>query len=246
MNMEENKEAKPQKTYITTKKIHDSYYADECKVFLPYGPLGIGKSAYACKVTAQVYGEKLKDGTIIPNWEAVKDHLVFHPRDFVEKCVKMMDQKKKDQCLIWDDAGLWLFALEHNNPFIKAVIKYLNVARTNWAALIFTTPLPTWVLKKIRGFPQAISIKIIKAKEETRADKPRIANAYLSWVSPDMKRTGVRKIYDDRYSALMPNDFYWNWYKDRRDDYARQAINLMYKELNSLEKELLTLSTTQN
>lgn len=224
---------------ITTKRINKSYYADECNVFLPYGPLGIGKSAYACKVVAEVYGEKGK-----PNWEAVKDHLVFHPKDFVEKCVKLMEHNKKDKALIWDDAGLWLFALDYNHPFIKAVIKYLNVARTNWGALIFTTPLPTWVLKKIRGFPQAISLKIIKQREDEHRvsnPRPRIANAYLYWISPDMKRSGVKKIYDDKFSAMMPNDFYWNWYKQRRDDYARQAINIMYKELSGLEKELVTL-----
>jgi len=239
----------PHKPYITTKKINDSYFNDECKVFIPYGPLGIGKSAYACRVVAEVYGTKQPDGTILPNWEAVKDHLVFHPRDFVEKCVKMMEKKQKDKVLIWDDAGLWLFALEHNNPFIKAVIKYLNVARTNWAGLIFTTPLPTWVIKKVRGFPQAVSIKITKEMSDynnTKANpKPRIATAYLFWMSPDMKHSGVRKIYDDKFGAMMPDDFFFDWYKPRRDDYARQAINMMFKELNGLEKEMAMLATIQ-
>lgn len=235
------------KPYISTKKILDSYWADECKVMLPYGPLGIGKSAYACKVTAQVYGERQPDGNRSLDWEAVKTHLVFHPRDFVEKCFKMMEEKKKDKVLIWDDAGLWLFALDFNNPFLKAVIKYLNVARTNWAALILTTPLPTWVLKKIRGFPQATVIKIIKEKEDLHSKanpKPRRATAYINWVSPDMKKTGVKAIYDDRFNAMMPDNFYLDWYKERRDDYARQAINLMYKELKGLEKELQLLATT--
>jgi len=224
---------------ITAKKIDESYYADECKVFIPYGPLGIGKSAYACKVVAEVYGKKGK-----PNWEAVKEHLVFHPKDFVEKCVKLMEQNKKDKVLIWDDAGLWLFALEFNHPFIRAVIKYLNVARTNWGALIFTTPLPTWVIKKVRGFPQAISLKIVKRgsdKHRVSEPRPRLAKAYRFWISPDMKKSGVRRIYEDKYSAQMPDNFYWDWYKPLRDDYANQAIGLMYKELTGLEKELVAV-----
>ena len=86
--------------------------------------------------------------------------------------------------LIWDDAGLWLMALEHWHPFVRAVIKYLNVARTNWASLIFTTPLPTWVIKKIRGFPQAVTLKIIKTRSDKEyPNRERMARAFRYWVS---------------------------------------------------------------
>jgi len=218
--------------FKTTELIQKSFRRDECKVFIPYGPLGIGKSTFACKVVAEVYAQNGE-----PNWEAVKSHLVFHPTEFVEKCTQLMERGEKDKCLIWDDAGLWLLSLEHWHPFVRAVVKYLNVARTNWAALIFTTPLPTWVIKKVRGFPQAITMKIIKAKSDEEpgraASRPRIARAFRYWVTPDMKRSGVMEIYKDNFNGLMPNKFF-DWYKPRRDSYATMAIQGMKEELQQL------------
>jgi len=197
---------------------------------MPYGPLGIGKSSFACKVTGEVYGTPKQ-----PNWEAVKTHIVFHPKDFVTKTEEMMQKGQKDKVLIWDDAGLWLLALEHWHPFVRSTIKYLNVARTNWAALIFTTPLPSWVIKKVRGFPEAITIKIMKASSDTsNPSRQRIGKAYRFWTSPDMKRSGVMEIYREKFTAIMPNDFYWLFYKPLRDTYAAQAIAGMRRELSTL------------
>lgn len=212
--------------FKTVELIQKAYAADECLVLIPYGPLGIGKSTFACKVVAELYGSPGK-----PNWEAVKQRLVFHPSEFVEKCNTLMERGEKDKALIWDDAGLWLLSLEHWHPFIRAVVKYLNVARTNWAALIFTTPLPTWVIKKVRGFPQAITLKIIKA--DNKPHRPRIARAFRYWVTPDMKKSGVMEIYQDKFRGLMPNDFY-DWYKPLRDSYANRAIMGMKEELKQL------------
>lgn len=161
--------------------------------------------------------------------------MVFHPKDFVARTEEMMMKGKKEKVLIWDDAGLWLYAMEHYHPFVRAVTKYLNVARTNWAALIFTTPLPLWVIRKVRGFPQAITLKIMKASSDI--DNPcrqRIAKAYRMWITPDMRKSGVMEIYKDKFTALMPNDFYWEWYKPLRDTYAKQAIMGMRRELTSV------------
>lgn len=200
-------------------------------MFIPYGPLGTGKSSFACKVVAEVYAKNGK-----PNWEAVKNHLVFLPQEFVAKCRYMMENKVKDKVLIWDDAGLFLNSLEHWHPFVRATVKYLNVARTNWAALIFTTPLPTWVIKKIRGFPQAITLKIIKSNnDDVKRTRPRIARAFRYWVTPDMKKSGVREIYQEKFTAIMPNDFYWFWYKPKRDGYAAHVIEGMARELRFLQ-----------
>jgi len=216
--------------FITCELIEEAYKKDECKVFIPYGPLGIGKSTFACKVVAELYAKNGK-----PNWEAVKSHIVFHPSEFVEKCSNLMERGEKDKALIWDDAGLWLLAMEHWHPFVRAVVKYLNVARTNWAALIFTTPLPTWVIKKVRGFPQAVTLKIIKASsDKSHPHRPRIARAFRYWVTPDMKKSGVKEIYNDKFNALMPNDFYWEFYKPLRDTYAQRAIMGMKEEIKLL------------
>ncbi len=217
-----------------TRIINDLYERDEFIPILIYGPLGVGKSAYAMKVVAEVYGESGK-----PNWEAVKERVVFHPKDFVKRCLSM---NKRDKALIWDDGGLWLHALDFWNPFVKNVGKYLNVARTDLAALVITTPLPTWVITKVRGLPDAINIKIIKGGgptgPSTMPDHPyirkqRVAKAYKQWILPDMRKTGVKEIFRDHFSAFLPSDFYFDWYKPLRDRYAAEAKKLMR---DSLEK----------
>jgi len=216
--------------FITVEKIRTAYRKGECKVFIIYGPLGIGKSTYACKVLAELYGTKDK-----PNWEAVKSRIVFTPKQFVEKCEYMIAHGIRDKSLIWDDAGLALLALEFQNPWIRAVIKYLNVMRTNLASLILTTPLPTWIIKKVRGFPQCVTIKVIRAmSDEAHPKRYRIAKAYRFWISPDMKKSGVTRIYEDSFTALMPNDFFYQFYKPLREGYAKKAVRDMRAQLRNV------------
>jgi len=216
--------------FITAQHILTAYRKNECKVFIVYGPLGIGKSTYACKNLAELYAIKG-----VPNWEAVKSRIVFTPKQFVEKCEHMIANEIRDKSLIWDDAGLALLALEFQNPWIRAVIKYLNVMRTNLASLILTTPLPTWIIKKVRGFPQCVTLKIVRVKsDETHPKRYRMAKAYRFWISPDMKKSGVTRIYEDFFTALMPNKFYYEFYKPLRESYARKAVRDMRAQLRNV------------
>jgi len=234
--------------FITAQLINQCYYRDEFKLFLVYGPLGVGKSAYSTHVMAEVLGDKIKPDykkwimQVKPNYERVKDFIVFRPQDFVERCWQMCEKGQREKAIIWDDAGLWLFAMEFNDPFVKALLKYMNVARTNWGAMILTTPAPTWVLYKMRSFPQSINIKILKRDSEKKPgrvslQRPRIARAYRSWVAPDFKKQGVRTIYEDHFDATMPQDFY-EWYKPLRDEYAKEAAMMMKRELRKMSEKL--------
>jgi hypothetical protein len=217
-------------TLVMTRMINTLYKQNEFKPFIVYGPLGIGKSAYAMKAVAEVYGGKDQ-----LNWEAVKERLVFHPRGFVERCTRMVENGERDRVLIWDDAGLWLNALEWNNPFVRAVTKYLSVARTNWASIIFTSPLPTHVVQKLRGLPDCVTVKIIKKQDDTTSpERYRLAKGYRFWVAPDMKKSGVRQIFEDNFTAILPNSVYY-WYKPLRDQYAKEAVMYMRREFASLQ-----------
>lgn len=220
--------------FITSELIRKAYKKNECRVFIVYGPLGIGKSTYACKVLAELYGTKDK-----PNWEAVKTRIVFTPRQFVEKCEEMLSNGVRDKSLIWDDAGLALLALEHWSPFVRATVKYLNVMRTNLASLILTTPLPTWIIKKVRGFPQCVTLKVIRARsDEDTPARHRIAKAYRFWVTPDMKKSGVMGIYNDKFTAFMPNPFYYEFYKPLRATYASRAIRNLREQLKTVPQDI--------
>lgn len=198
---------------VLASMINRWYYHDEFKPVIVYGQMRIGKSSYALKVAREVYGD----------WETVKKYVVYTPQEFLDKCLNTTFKKP---LLIWDDAGLWLFAYDYiRDPLLPAIIKYLNVAGTQWATIIFTTPTTQMLVKRIRTLPHTVTIKIIKNKDEGNK-KLRIARAYVRWVSPDTKRHGVRKIFEDHFDAMLPNDFY-NWYYPMRQKYVNVALDMI-------------------
>ena len=210
------------------------YYDDEATIGLAYGGfLGTGKSAYCIKVAAEVLGSHPGFPENKPSYEAVKNILDFTPKLWVDRVLKMGHREKID---ILDDMGLWWFALDWYDPFVKAAIKYLNVARTDWAFVFGNTPSPRLVVSFVQHFPELIRVKIIKEGSNiNNPSKPRIARAYQVWATPDLKKTGVKKMFEDRYNAMLPNDFF-RWYKPLRDHYATLAKQLMLKQLARLKK----------
>ena len=216
-------------------KLVDSlWYEDECTVGISYGGfMGTGKSAFCAKTEAEVLGSHPGHEDNEPSFDNVKRFMDFPPKDFVDRLLKM---KRREKMTIWDDMGLWLFALDWYDPFVKAVIKYLNVARTDWAFIFGNTPSPKMVARRIQAFPEMIRVKVSKAaSNKDHPSKPRLATAYQVWSSPDMKTTGVRKMFVDKYNAMMPDDFF-KWYKPKRDHFATIAKRLMWTELEKLQK----------
>lgn len=211
------------------------YYEDEFAMGLVYGGfLGVGKSSYCIKTLAEAYGSHPGFPENKPNYEAVKKYLDFTPKFWVNR---VLDMKRRDKADILDDMGLWWFALDWYDPFVKAAVKYLNVARTDWAFLMGNTPSPRMVVSFVQHFPDVLRFKIIKRDNNLNdPSKPRIAKAYQVWVTPDLKRTGVRGLWNDHYDAILPNNFF-EWYKPLRDKYASMAKELMLKELDRLQKK---------
>lgn len=207
--------------------INKSMLDDEFTLFIIYGPLRYGKSSLACQILAEVYDTW--------NPDFLKNYIGFHPKDVLEKWTK---HKTKQKAFLWDDAGLWLHALDWNNEFVKAVGKYLNVAGTDWGGLILTTPLPTWISKKIRGLPQAITIRIRKVSSANPKWKNiREGIAYRFWKAPDLKHSGVHKIFKETYSKMLPDHFY-EWYKPFRNYFSDMAKKMMITRLKALPKEI--------
>lgn len=222
--------------------INRSWANFEMQPFIVYGPYGYGKTSYSIKCIAEAYGE-YKDGICIaPNydWDMIKGHLYFHPKDFLAKLMSMAGSDRREKMIVWDDAGFWLSSYEWHEKFISLFARYLNVVRTHFSCVMFTTPTPTCVIKRIRGMPQLISIKIWKAKTEDENRESsrwaRIGQAYRWWLLPDGKKSGVRSVYQDKFSAKLPDEVYAK-YMELRRDYADMAIIMMKRELEVYTKE---------
>lgn len=199
------------------------------KPIITYGDLGIGKSSHNIQTTAIAYGSHK-----YPNWEKMKERLVHKPIEFFEDCLICLTEGIKEIDLVWEDAGVWLFAMEYNQPFAIAVMKYLQLSRTRYGGVMFNAPEPDVVLKKVRTFPSAITVKIIKESSNLDHPKrPRLAIVYSTWKTPDGKKWGVREEFVERFNAILPQDIY-KWYVPIRESYEQLAVVEMWKTLKPL------------
>ena len=219
-------------------------------MFIPatvYGPVRWGKSSYGAQVMAEIKGMKtLYDQGKNPyrikkyewdwNLDYFKRFLQWHPKNYVDMLLSITSKQLAN---MWDDAGYWINALEHQNPFVKAYSKYMNLTGIDFGGTIFTTPDPTWITKKVRGIPQMYVIRIdLKTNEN---DTARLAWGYKNWKTPDGKRWGVRTEFIDEFDVMLPDDFY-DWYYPLREKYNQMAKQLMRKELSSLQDVVLEKS----
>jgi hypothetical protein len=212
-----------------------------------YGPLRLGKSAYAFKTGVQtlkeLYGleEEGRGGA----WDELKRYIMFHPEHFFQKR-REMDELGIERIpfLIWDDAGLWLYALDWYDPFINAFLKELNVIGTRIGALIFTTPSPKFILRKLRDFPDSINVRIIDTSVNPDHIWRRLAKGYKHWFLPDGK-SRVKLKFEDEFTALMPNTFY-KWYKPLRDAYEKLALKLVEEKWEQFKSKSGVLSRSMN
>jgi len=168
-------------------------------------------------------------------WETLKTLIVFHPEQFFDK----LDQAEeygfyKILILNWDDAGLWLNAMDWDDPFILSLTKWLNVARSDCTALLCSSPSVDMVFKKLRNFPSVITIRITKNSDRYHLWR-RIATAYRQWVLPDLQKRRVKKLGKDIFSCRMPNTFY-KWYGPLRNAYAKMAKELMREKWDEMKR----------
>jgi hypothetical protein len=227
--------------YLSEKAI-EWFTNDELGIILIHGQQGFGKTTYACISCAEVYGHDINNSNFFYNWEAVKKHIVWTPRQFIELCKekpKPNDKRymihpnsdKKEPMVVWDDAGYWLNAMDYRDKLCVQISKYLEVARTRWGTIVFTVSDQRQILNKIRGIPHAWSIPIRKTATPKRTNPRykwqhdlRYAHLHKSWCSEDMKRSGKKGKEGDLFYARMPPKFY-KWYKPFRDSYCERAIS---------------------
>lgn len=199
---------------------------DEFKPFLIQGAHGWGKTSYANTLTAEVYSRYNDD---IPDWNMVKKRIGYTPGEVLDLLDSIPDGERW-VCFHWDDAGTWLHSLDFQDPFVKQVGKYMQVARTDLACMMFTTISVTDVSSKIRGIRDAITIDITKDGCGKEHPNRRCARAYIerkTWKG----RTWKDYQWEEYFNCHVPNNFY-RWYKPKRDHYARLEKKKAREKLN--------------
>jgi len=214
-----------------------AYRLDDFLLVIIYGPLRMGKSAYAMKVMGQVY-EYFKGKPLSP--DLVRDYMGFHPSEVIERWLELGD--KRIPMYVWDDAGYWLYSLDWHDPLLKAIQKYMNVIGTDMNCLMLTTPDPTWILSKILNMPGTIRGEIMKNRGGlSYSDAPsvvfsRYCRGYKPYRMPDLKKTGVNVLWEDDFSCRMPDDV-WAYYYPLRRGYALRAKQRIVDMLNPEKKD---------
>lgn len=199
------------------KRIIELFDDDEFKAFLIQGDHGFGKSSYAHRLIAETYSFKNK-GKPFWNWNHFQLHMGFTPEEVLHE---WRHKRGRDYCYHWDDAGNWLHSLDFQDPFVKDVGKYMQLVRTDWACVIFSTISVEDISSKIRGLRNAIYIDIVKDGADEDHPYRRTANAYIQ------RRTTKGRVWkdyqwEDSFDCHVPDDFYAK-YKPLRDAYTKIA-----------------------
>ncbi|MCJ7759673.1 hypothetical protein MUP59_00820 [Candidatus Bathyarchaeota archaeon] len=223
---------------ITAWEINQAYYFDGFNSMTIEGLQRLGKTAYASKCFAQAFGEwqiNPEPHCVKPDFESVKEWMTFLPREYLDS---IMDVYEKVRGLILDDAGLWLYALDWYDPFVKAVNKWMQVCGTRFGSVFMTTPNKNLISSKILdALPDMKVCRIERAGYDQLFYRPRLAKVYERWDYPDGKKGGVKTKWEDKFNAILPND-YFAWYKPRREQYVDIALKLLRSEIVKIDRRL--------
>lgn len=188
-----------------------------------YGPQRKGKSSYAIQVILDML-------QATGNTWNYRDLVVYHPSQFLQKLSDLTDKGERAPALLWDDAGVWLFALDWNTTFVKAVAKVLQVSATAVCLLLFTTPTPSMIIKRVRDIEGILFAKIVQP--HSHMPTVRRARIYRLTANPLGFRT-AKLIAEDHYDVMLPDEIY-NWYFPLRQSYLREATRLAFSKLEEL------------
>jgi hypothetical protein len=211
------------------KLIYRAMIRDETLFYIIYGPLRYGKTSYCFKTLASLYN----------TWEpeVLRKFTVFKPIEFKDNIGPLIKSGVKYPAFLWEDAGIWLNAMDWHDPMLRSIIEFFQVIGTSFAAVLFTSPLPTYIITKLRSLPNCANIRIYKINDNP--NKPRTAKGYYQWIAPDLKKTGVRPFIEDKFSAVMPTKFY-DWYYPYRKSYLTESYEKLEAAVYARAEEELS------
>jgi len=154
-----------------------------------------------------------------------RHRFIFPPSQFVKTIAWLKENNMRIPALVWDDMGFWLYSLDYSDPFVKAAIKFFNVARTVVSCIIGTTSSIKMLTSGVRSM-DAMTIKVVSA---TAKEPVSLAKGYRQAIQPNMMRL-VKTVFEDEYPRHM-DDADYEWYKPVRDGYVNEAIRLMQESV---------------
>jgi len=209
------------------------------------GKQRIGKSSYNCQSLAEAFGEweyeEQPDKSMVatcvkPDYETVKRWVVFPPRDFLD-LIFSIPIGKKEMAVYWSDAGFWLFVLDWYDPFVKSVAKYIQLCGRQFASVLFSSPSKRLISGKVlESMPEFHVCRISKKGKDDIDRRPRLAKVYERWDFPDGKKGGVKTRWQDKFNAILPDDFF-NWYKPISDQYLEIGRQILRREMLAVMKK---------
>lgn len=199
-----------EKESVLAEKIKKAGKYDEFCGALIYGKQRIGKSSYAAKVMYQIYDD----------WDKVLDHFFFDVREVVSFLKKVLDEDRTVPVMCWDDCSVTgSGSLYHDDRELYSYVQHLlDVVGVSVNGFLLTTPSPKNVLKFLRGY-EMFYVKPIRAD----SGRQRIAKGYAQYLLPSGKMM-VKRVFEDRYSVLLPDEFYKKYEKVRKG-YLKKAVD---------------------
>ena len=206
--------------YALAQEMNHAWYTNSLVGLVLYGAWNVGKSSYCIKVLMDLWDDP--KGNRLDEW---KHYIVFKPEHYTALNLYLMSKGEKAKMEIWDDAGLWLYALEWADNKVKGAVKFLNVAKTTSAGLVLTTPTPKMIVKKVMDIE---GINIGKVTRATGASQTlRIAKVYKNSMDIIGKHR-INTYLEDPFNVMLP-DHVWEWYNPLRVGYAKEALSMLAK-----------------
>jgi len=202
--------------FALSDEIYWKWRKDEAELIIISGEFGKGKSSCAIQILRELYeGDE---------W---KKYMVFKPEQFLGLVDDLMsfDPPKKVPAIVWDDAGLWLYAMEFSDPRVVSVVKFLNVMRTVVGGLILTTPTDEMIVRKIPTLPGTRLATVTEGHRKTGTSDIRRFSVAKT-IRTKWGKKFVKDYMEDYFNVMLPQEVY-NYYKPLRDGYAREANILM-------------------
>ena len=224
--------------YSSVRIIRQIVEEDGFQAFILIGGKGHGKSAYSIKTTA-FYFMLYEEYSCGEAYLAALDRLAFTAEELIDRIERYGD------VVIWDDAGLhgstYLWFDQAGQEYLKALVDWYDVARTDVKAIIMSTPTKKKLPLVIRTDPEALLVRISRYGYSQINGigrvKRSLARAARNIEPLFTDRTYREEVYRDLFTVWMPAPVY-TYYNHIRKSYSRMARARLKEVIQKVKDEI--------